>query len=191
MSAKEVEKWKEQQQKTLEKSQEKGRKEQEKSRKQQEKSRKQQEKNPTPTTVASSTIRFDTVTTPEKVGLFFNDYVGKIIKFESLGIFELQAVPGTDDKLYGIDVSSANRNYLKMFSSSFPLNFVMNDTLAREVTQEQEEFIKTFPSGRIRRNVNIYAEMQRGKYEAKIAHIMCIEFIIRDVGIGKSLGSCN
>jgi hypothetical protein len=130
-------------------------------------------------------------TTPEKVGLFFNDYVGKIIKFESLGIFELQAVPGTDDKLYGIDVSSANRNYLKMFSSSFPLNFVMNDTLAREVTQEQEEFIKTFPSGRIRRNVNIYAEMQRGKYEAKIAHIMCIEFIIRDVGIGKSLGSCN
>jgi hypothetical protein len=171
MSAKETEKWNKKQQKAFKKSQER--------------SRKEEKKHPTPIIVESPTIPIHGIETPEKVALFFNDYVGKTIEFESVGIFELEAVRGTGDKIYGIDVSSGKESYSKYFGIANPLNFVMDDTLAREVTQEQEEWIKSFPSGRLRRRVNIYAEMRRGEYEAKIAYIRCIEFKT------KSLGSCK
>lgn len=182
-SAEDLENWQTKHQKDMEKLQ----------RKISRNEKKESSKFPTATTPsAAATMHFDVLTTPEKVVVFFNDYVGKIIKFESLGIFELEAVHGTNDKIFGIDVSSGRENYSKTFMPFNPrLQFLMDEGLAREVALEQEEFISKFPGGSLKRLVNIYAEMRRGENESKIAYIRCIEFVNRQIGVTKSLGSCQ
>jgi hypothetical protein len=181
-SAKEIEKWNKKQQKINEKNQAKSRKEKKKS---------------PPIIVVNydssnaATRDFDIVTTPEKVTPFFNEYVGKIIKFESHTIFQIEAVRGTNEEIYGIDVNSLEKRYSKSFSPYNELNFIMSATLAREVMQEQEEWLTKFPQGKIRRLVNIFAEMRRGENEAKIAYILCVEFTNKSTGIPKSVGSCQ
>ncbi len=184
MSAKEVENWKAKQQKATEKSEAKSLKKKKKHPNQISEERNNYHSN-------AATRSFDTATTPEKVTLFFNDYVGKIIKFESLGIFQLEAVRGTNDEIYGIDVNSDEEQYSKSFSPYNKLNFIMSDTLAREVMQEQEEWLRLFPQGKLRRLVNIFAEMRRGEHEGKIAYILCVEFDNKKVGVTKSIGSCQ
>ncbi len=187
MSKKEAKEWVKQQKDRSEKA----RKEEEKAQKEEEKVRKKKAMEPQlPEAMTPATLPVDITATPEDVALFFNDYVGKTIKFESVGIFELEAVPGTNEEMYGIDVSSSKESYSKYISLS-KLGFTMTSQLAREVTAEQKEFVGIFYNGKIRRNVNIFAEMRRGNNDSKIAHILCIEFISKGIGITRRLGSCE
>jgi hypothetical protein len=183
MSEKETKKWIKQQKAS--------KKIQEKARKKEEEARKKEEKKPKPPEYfAPATLPFDITAKAETVALFFNDYLGKTVKFESVGIYQLEAVTGTNEEMYGIDVSSKER-YSKYTSPSNKLNFIMTNHLAREVTAEQESFLKAFPSGTVLRNVNIFANMRRGKDSSKIAYILCMEFVTRNDDITKQIGNCQ
>ncbi len=194
MSKEEGKKWTKQQKNKEEKNKEESKKwtkQQKNEEKIQENARKKKEMEPDlPEAVTPATLPVDMTAKPEDVALFFKDYVGKTIKFEAVGIFELEAVRGTNEEMYGIDVSS-KESYSKYVSPINKLNFIMTEQLAREVTAEQAHFLEIFYNGKIRRNVNIFAEMRRGKDDSKIAYILCMEFISKGIGITKKVGSCQ
>jgi hypothetical protein len=182
MSEKETKKWIKQQKAS--------KKIQEKARKKEEEARKKEEKKPKlPEALAPATLPFDITAKAETVALFFNDYLGKTVKFESVGIYQLEAVTGTNEEMYGIDVSSVQEIYSKYTSPSNKLNFIMTNHLAREVTAEQEPVRKVFPQAH--HSVNIFANMRRGRDGSKIAYILCIEFIKRNTGITRQIGNCQ
>ncbi len=166
-------------------------KETKKWKKQQKNRKKEEKKSELPQTVVSGTPPFDIMEKPEKVALFFNDYLGKAIKFESVTIFRIEAVPRTNEEMYGLDVISDQDAYSRYVTPVSKLNFIMMNHVAREVAAEQEEFIKTFPSGKVGRIVNVYAEMKRGEDGSKIAYVWCIDFVTKGVGVTKRVGLCQ
>jgi hypothetical protein len=131
---------------------------------------------------------FVTGMTPEKVALFFDDYVGKTIKF-SVWLGTIEATEDSTGKAFGISVRTEDgeyflpRIYQKRVKS---LNFVLSEDMARKTMEAQEELSNTV-DGRANsttsRGAYIYTEIKQiGDYN--LANILCIEFIGRQAKNG-------
>jgi hypothetical protein len=187
-SAKDAEKWNKKQQKVLEKSQERILKEEAKHPKATSQSNNNsnvgQESDFVITNAAGEKIHqksdFVTGITPEKVALFFDDYVGKTIKF-SVWLGKIELSQDNTGKVYGITVQTEDKQYF--FGKVLPkrvqaINFVLSEAIARKTMEAQEELSNTV-DGRAStdlRGANIYTEIKQfGDYN--VATVLCIEFI--------------
>jgi hypothetical protein len=117
---------------------------------------------------------------PENVSLFFDDYVGKTIKF-SVWVGTITVTEDRTGKKYGILVKSEDG---RIFTSEIykrsvkALNFVLSEDMARKTIEAQEQFSHTV-DGRanetVVRGANIYAEIIKTE-DYNIANVLCIEF---------------
>ncbi len=127
---------------------------------------------------------FITGVTPEKVALFFDDYVGKTLKL-SVWLGTVEATEDATGKVYGILVKSEDGKIFtsRIFQRSIkPINFVLSDDMARKTIEAQEELSNTVDgraNSTVVRGANIYTEIKRIE-NYNIAYILCIEFTGRE-----------
>jgi hypothetical protein len=187
MSAKQLEKWKKNQEKATEKSEAKSRNQKKKYPYLVEGSNNSNEDSSNfvvtgvlPESKVYQKSDFVTGITPEKVALFFDDYVGKAIKFP-VWLGTIEATEDAGGKVYSITVKTEDGKYFLPGVFRKPihsLNFVLSNDLARKTVEAQEEFSNNrdgYGNSKVLRGAYIYTEIkQAGDYN--VAFVLCIEF---------------
>jgi hypothetical protein len=135
------------------------------------------------------------IETIEKVTVFFDDYIGQTIKLNSVYIGALKAVPGTNNKTYGVTVQANDKTFYKEFMKIQDLNFTVDETLARQIFTEQEAVNKMAETNPLikansSRGVNLYIEINTND-GYKIAAVRCIEYINQSNRVTKTTGDCK
>jgi hypothetical protein len=144
-----------------------------------------------------------TVVSPEKVSMFFSDYIGQKIKFESIRIIRSQTIQvlgsqniqGYEPTSFIVSImSGTGKIFTNTFLSASELTFVMDKNLARQALEHQEEMLtnRIISAGSIANNgipANLYAEINEiGRY--KVANIKCFEYPTGYPGTTKKIGDC-
>jgi hypothetical protein len=136
-----------------------------------------------------------TVVSPEKVLMFFSDYIGQKIKFESIRIIESRIIEQYEPTSFILALQTKTG---QIFTSTLrpgpKLNFVMNQNLARQALDYQEEMltnniISAYSITYSGIPANIYAEINEiGRYQ--MATIKCLEYPTKYAGTTKKIGDC-
>ncbi len=142
-----------------------------------------------------------TVMSPEKVSMFFSEYIGQKIKFESIRLIDSkvikvlgsQTLPGYDPTSFTIAiVSKTGTIFTNTFLSTENLTFVMDKNLARQTLDHQEEMLtnQIISANTISNSgipANLYVEINEiGRH--KVANIKCVEYPTRYAGTTKKIG---